>query len=518
MTQKEYEQACEIERLKKENKALKIKNKDLEAEKKTFKNKLKLQSEQLDCIQKENKTIYYRNLYNLEKEKNAKLQEELNCKIDYIANVLGQLHKDSSNSSKPSSTDGFKKVIHNNKKASTKNVGGQVGHEHNKATLVAKADKTIKLKKPRKCECGGKIKYNGKTIIRQLIDLLTKYEVTEYRGEVGVCSKCGKIHNPEFPKGINNQVQYGESVKGLSLILTERGNVPVEKTKEIIGALTNSGGPSGGSIMHWKNNAYTTMKETMKDIKEEVLKAEVLNHDESPMYVNKKLDYALGAFSKEVSAIECHASRGKVSFDKMNIFPRYGGILVGDHYAVNEGFQGRVAYCNAHTIRSAKGVLDIRKESKATEYIKFMYALKKEVDRTANNKLSKNRYEEVKKEYIKVLTEWESEFNKFMKGKDKKYYKEERNLISLLLRYIEGHLMFAKESEVPFTNNDAERGLRPIKTKMKVIGGFREFENANGYCNSISIIETCQKQNLNPCKILGKIAGGQSKVFAFQGA
>ena len=124
----------------------------------------------------------------------------------------------------------------------------------------------------------------------------------------------------------------------------------------------------------------------------------------------------------------------------------------------------------------------------------------------------------MRKEYIQVLKEWEREFNKFMKGKDKKYYKEEQNLISLLLRYVDGHLMFAKESEVPFTNNDAERGLRPIKTKMKVIGGFRELENADGYCNSISIIETCQKQNLNPCKTLGQIAGGNSKVFAFQGA
>lgn len=87
----------------------------------------------------------------------------------------------------------------------------------------------------------------------------------------------------------------------------------------------------------------------------------------------------------------------------MNILSRYGGILVGDHYAVNEGFEGRVAYCNAHTIRAAKGVLDIRKESKSKEYKEYMYALKEEVDKTTKNKLSKNRYEEVKKEYIRLL-------------------------------------------------------------------------------------------------------------------
>ena len=44
-----------------------------------------------------------------------------------------------------------------------------------------------------------------------------------------------------------------------------------------------------------------------------------------------------------------------------------------------------------------------------------MYALKKEVEKTTKTKLSKNRYEEVKKEYIRLLEEWEEEYNKFMK-------------------------------------------------------------------------------------------------------
>lgn len=34
--------------------------------------------------------------------------------------------------------------------------------------------------------------------------------------------------------------------------------------------------------------------------------------------------------------------------------------------------------------------------------------------------------------------------------------------------------MFAKESLNPFTNNDDDRGLGQIKTKIKVIGVFRQ--------------------------------------------
>ena len=110
------EQELEVKRLKQENetlkKTLKIQNKEA-----------KEQYEIYEDLLKENKSVYYKQKYEIEKEKNEKLEKELNSKIDYIANVLGQMHKNSSNSSKPSSTDGLKKVIHNNKKESTKIVG-----------------------------------------------------------------------------------------------------------------------------------------------------------------------------------------------------------------------------------------------------------------------------------------------------------------------------------------------------------------------------------------------------------
>lgn len=468
MTQKENEQAREIEKLKKEIQILRNKNKDLEIEKKTLLNKLKIQSEQYEDLEKENKTIYYRNKYKLEKEKNKQLEAQLKAKEDYIANITAQLHKDSTNSSKPSSTDGYKKKIHNCREKTGKKQGGQIGHEYHEPKLIENPDKAIKVRKTHKCECGGKIEYNKDEIVRrQIIDILTKYYVTEYQGQIGRCKKCGKEYFPKFPKGVAKKVQYGDTVKGLSMIFSEHGNIPVDKIKEIIGILTNTEGPSEGSIMNWKSKSYEHMKPIMEDIKEEMLKAPVINNDETPYRINGKLRYAIGAFTPNLSAIECNGGREKEAFDTMNIFPRYAGIVVGDHYAVNESFQGQTAYCNAHTIRTAKGVLDIRKCSKAREYIDFMYKIKAEVDKSKDKKLSDKRYKEVKKEYEKLLNEWKQEFTSFMRGRNKSYYDEERKLINLLLEYVDGHLMFAKESKVPFTNNDAERRIETNKDKNK---------------------------------------------------
>lgn len=516
MTEKEQQKLLnENEKLKKEVEKLKLKNKDLEAQKKTFKNKLSIRSNLVEDLLKTNKTLYYKTLYENIKAENEQLKAKLQEQKDYIAKITNQLAKNSSNSSKPSSTDGYKKTIHSNRVKTGKAQGGQKGHKYHGAKLVENPTKIVKLPKKHKCECGGKIVYNKDKIKKQLIELMTKYYVVEYQGQIGKCNKCGRIYKSTFPKGINNQVNYGNSVKGISLMLSEYGNVPVDKIKELIGILTNTDGPASGSISEWKLNAYEKMKSVRENIKEEILKQPLAHNDETPFKENGKQKYAIGTFTEGLSAIECNGGREKEAFEKMNILPRYGGILMGDHYAVNESFKGQNAYCNAHTIRTAKGVLDLRKESTAKEYIEFMYNLKKEVDESPHNCLSSSRYEEVEKEYINLLERWKKEFNNFLKGRKRKYYDDERRLINLLVDYAKEHLLFSKISYVPFTNNLAEQGLRPFKSKMKVISGFRTREYSDGYCCALSIIQTAIKQNLNPCEILGKIISGDKKVFAF---
>ena len=116
MTEKEYKLTCEVEKLKKELKEKNNKIKDLEIEKKTLKWQLKNKTELLEDISKENKTKECKELkrkYSIAKDEINKLRKELNDKDSIIQALTARLNKNSSNSSKPSSTDGFKKVINN---------------------------------------------------------------------------------------------------------------------------------------------------------------------------------------------------------------------------------------------------------------------------------------------------------------------------------------------------------------------------------------------------------------------
>jgi transposase len=59
-------------------------------------------------------------------------------------------------------------------------------------------------------------------------------------------------------------------------------------------------------------------------------------------------------------------------------------------------------------------------------------------------------------------------------------------------------LLFAKKSEVSFTNNRAERDLRMSKVKQKVSGCFRSEIYAKAYCRISSYLTTMASKGYNP--------------------
>ena len=72
-----------------------------------------------------------------------------------------------------------------------------------------------------------------------------------------------------------------------------------------------------------------------------------------------------------------------------------------------------------------------------------------------------------------------------------------------LQRYEDGVLGFAFEAQTPFTNNQAERDLRPAKVKQKVSGGFRTLPDAQVFARLQALLSTLRKQNGNGSNLQG---------------
>ncbi len=67
-------------------------------------------------------------------------------------------------------------------------------------------------------------------------------------------------------------------------------------------------------------------------------------------------------------------------------------------------------------------------------------------------------------------------------------------------------LTFLANPAVPADNNASERSVRPIKTKMKVSGQFKNADGAASYTSLHSIIQTARKNNRDPFAALAELA------------
>ena len=72
------------------------------------------------------------------------------------------------------------------------------------------------------------------------------------------------------------------------------------------------------------------------------------------------------------------------------------------------------------------------------------------------------------------------------------------NLLERLEKYEDAVLLFARNADVSFTNNRAERDLRMAKVKQKVSGCFRTDKYAQAYCRITSYLQTMANKGINP--------------------
>ena len=70
-------------------------------------------------------------------------------------------------------------------------------------------------------------------------------------------------------------------------------------------------------------------------------------------------------------------------------------------------------------------------------------------------------------------------------------------LIERLAQHKDSMLLFARNFEVPFTNNAAERTIRNLKSKSKVAGNFRSDDGARWYLKIRSYIDSARKHGIN---------------------
>jgi transposase len=152
--------------------------------------------------------------------------------------------------------------------------------------------------------------------------------------------------------------------------------------------------------------------------------------------------------------------------------------------------------CNAHLVRELQGLIET-----GSQWAKQMQTFLLDLYKYASHSppLQGQVAEEKRQKYRDILAKAEEEEPppepKTGKGRPKST--PGRNLLRRLKEHEDAVLAFAWVEGVPFTNNQAERDLRPAKVKQKVSGCFRTQQGAKVYARLQAVISTCRKQERN---------------------
>ena len=441
----------------------------------------------LDELEKENKILRHENI--MLKAANTELKAE-------VADLRARLESNSHNSNKPPSSDGYKKqpVKPALPKGKGSNQGGQKGHKGHTLQQVESPDKIVTCI-PGICTCGHEFKKEQLILAekRQVFDLpQPKLEITEYQIFKACCPVCGEEQKGIAPEGVNAPAQYGNKVKAFIVLLNVHYKLPFKKIQLLFSDLF--GYPINESTISLAGEiCYEKLEESEKIIKSKIVADNVVHADETGLRTAGKLHWLHTATTQLYTYLFVHEKRGSGAIQSQkSILRDYIGWLVHDCWGsyFNLG-KLKHAICGAHILRELEGLI-VTREAKWAKVFKlfllFVYKMPFE-ERVKRRKHIESRYDRIcgigeKAESPPVKT----------KGRKGRYKRTKgRNLVERLIREKDAVLAFAFNKEVPFTNNLAERDIRPAKVKQKISNCFRTFKGAEIYARIEGFISTARK-------------------------
>ena len=429
--------------------------------------------------------------------------EKINKLEGRIKELEDQKSKNSSNSSKPPSSDEFKKKPKSTRKKSGLKPGGQKGHKGDTLKKAEQVDEIIKHKVDC-CENCNKDLRRQKVISiesRQVYDIPEiQIKVTEHQSEVKKCP-CGHV-NKSFPTGVDYSVQYGPHIKGLVVYLQDYQLLPYERTKELVKDLFGHD-ISQGSLYNFRQHAFHQLESFERRLKELLRTCQVAGFDETGLRVMVQRLWLHSCSTNNHVYYEVHPKRGQQAMDAINILPHFTGIAIHDFWKSYYAYNCDHGACNAHLLRDLIFIKERFEQQWADDFIDLLLKMKnlkqKAIARGQISvcKASLKKYRQLCDEII----EQGMEINPF-KPPDKKSrgkYKKSppRNLIERIKKRADDILRFFYDFRVPFDNNFSERDIRMIKVKQKISGCFRSLKGAHYFARVRSYIMTARKQNVN---------------------
>ena len=252
---------------------------------------------------------------------------------------IARLPRNSSNSSRPPSTDLYKPPRNTNnslRQKSGKKSGGQPGHVG--ATLLfnqAVADVSIQHSADYCKACGNDLSKAEAVAeeVRQVIDIPSpRYVIINHIACKKICG-CGHCNHGSFPANIKGPVSYGPGTEALVVNLSTQQYLPYNRLSKLMGDLYGiaiSEGTIANILERFERKASTVYEH----IRQQVFNSEVVGSDETGAKVNGNNNWFHTYQNPQWTFIGYHESRGVNARDEFYPFGLPNTILVTDCLAM----------------------------------------------------------------------------------------------------------------------------------------------------------------------------------------
>jgi len=452
----------------------------------------------------------------------ARLTQTIEAQNRRIEELLERLNKNSRNSSKPPSTDGYRKPKPKSLRGSTgRKAGGQEGHEGHHFNIAQEPNEVVSHM-PAGCSgCPQYEKCKGKACVaetRKVADATIEIHITAHEALVVTCPLTGKNLRGSFPEDVRGPIQYGKKLQGLIVAFNTIGAVSVNRIKEIFGGVF--GIPlSTGTVSNMVCRFAEGLNGVMAELCNRITGSPVCHFDETGVNVDGKLHWAHVASNDSFTYLYLSGKRGHAGMDEGNVLPNFHGVGIHDCWKSYWKYDIKHGICCAHLLRELQGVRENHPDQlwpqQFSALLLEMKQRKEEAIFAGQNRLEPDILAGISDRYDKIIRLAYEENPEPVKVPGKRGKPKRGKLLALIDRlrdYKASVCLFTERFDVPFDNNQAERDLRMVKVKTKVSGCFRTKAGAQDFLKIMSYIGTARKQGVHPFSAILLALDGEPKV------
>lgn len=414
---------------------------------------------------------------------------------------VAKLRKNSSNSSKPPSSD----IVKPEKPVGTgkRRIGGQPGHpKHERAPFTPEQVDAVVTHRLERCpKCRGKVleaEDKSARVVQQAELVENPIRVTEHRAVAYWCPHCEEFHYAPLPKEVREGGLLGPNLTALVGYMKGACHTSYTTIKTFLRDVLKLE-VAEGQLVKVVGKVSAALEDPYEELLGRLPLESVVNIDETGHKVNGDPHWTWCFRANLFTLFKVDPSRGsEVLIDVLG--KEFDGVIGADYFSAYRRYMREfnvlVQFCLAHLIRDVKFLITLpHKETRLygerlLGRLKDLFSVIHRHDRMTERRFQR----EIEHARQKV----------FATATHPPFIAEANNIAERFRKHGEGYFRFITTPGIEPTNNIAEQAIRFVVIDRRVTQGTRG-ETGNRWCERIwTVIATCAQRGISVFDFLQK--------------